>query len=60
MMGLDEAWDERARGSTANPPPWQLVDMQLDKRVFDKALVTHTLPFQNRFHNSNAQLHRPT
>lgn len=54
MTGLDKAWDEWARRSTANPPPRQLVDMQLDKWVFDKALGTHTLPFQSRFHNSNA------
>lgn len=37
-----------------------LVDMQLDKRAFDKALGTHTLPFQSWFHNGKAQLHRPT
>lgn len=34
--------------------------MQLDKRVFDKALGTHTLPFQSCFHNRRAQLHRST
>lgn len=40
--------------------PSLLANMQLDKRVFDKALGTHTLPFQSGFHNRKAQLHRPT
>lgn len=42
------------------PPPTLLVDMQLDKRVFNKALGTHTLPFQSCFHNCKAQLHQLT
>lgn len=42
------------------PPPPPLVDMQLEKRAFNKALGTHTLPFQSRFHNRGAQLHRLT
>lgn len=37
-----------------------LVDMQLDKWVFDEALGTHTLPFQSCFHNCRAQLYQPT
>lgn len=40
--------------------PHTLVDMQLNKSVFDKALGTHTFPFQSYFHNCKAQFHQLT
>lgn len=42
------------------PPPLLLVDTQLEERALNKALGTHMLPFQRRFHNQRAQLQRLT
>lgn len=42
------------------PPPPLLVDMQLEKRVFNEALGAHMLPFRRCFHNCEAQLRQPT
>lgn len=51
----------KANSLASTPPtPFPLVDVQLDKWVFDGALGAHMLPFQSCFHNSKAQLHQPT
>lgn len=42
------------------PSPSPLVNVQLDKQVFDEALGAHMLPFQSCFHNNKAQFYQST